>query len=154
MQLRSDRMGMAVLMDALIFMLALMVLTTMLIGAQQTPQDDNRAELLRSYHSVLLSSEISPQGNDSSNRVTLADYLVALSLTRTHLDVDDLKAITLAVKGTLLEVSHEGSASWLIVEVSGEVLTIGDAGPGKGEVFADRRELGDGSATSTLYLEI
>lgn len=152
MALRHDRRGMALLVDALIFLVVLM-LTSAVIHASASHDDaDDRGELLRSYHTVMLSAEL-PDGDGSSmSAVTLSDYIIALSLSDT-LDEQNARRIEKMVNGTIAELLTFNGRAWLVIEIGPTVLNFGSTPPGAGsDVHADRRDLGDGSAASTLFI--
>ncbi len=150
MALRKDRHGMAMVVDALIFLVVLTLLVAILHIAPYH-EDEDRMELLRSYHAVMLSGELPGEDGSSLSSATLSDYLIALSLNGTP-SQEQVLLIERMVNGTIAELGTERSGAWLVIELGATELRFGSEPPEGGEVYADRRELGDGSVVSTLFL--
>jgi len=142
---------MAVLVDALIFLVALTLLGAMINAASSNGVADHSPETLRSYHSVMLYGQLPGEEGSSMSAATLGDYLIALSL-RSTLEQEQLLLIEGMVNGTLAELTGLGARAWLEIEISTFQLHFGPGPPEGGDVHADRRELGDGSVVSTLFL--
>jgi hypothetical protein len=142
---------MAVLVDALIFLVALTLLGAMIDAASSNGVTDHSPETLRSYHSVMLSAELPGVDGSSMSAATLGDYLIALSLSGT-LEQEQLLQIEGMVNGTLVELTGLGARAWLVIEIGTIQLHFGPCPLEEGDVHADRRELGDGSVVSTLFL--
>ncbi|MHC1680498.1 MAG: hypothetical protein AB9860_04510 [Methanomassiliicoccales archaeon] len=152
MALRRDRRGMAVLVDALIFLVALTILVAVTYSASDHGPSDDRAELLSSYHSVMLSAELPGGDGSSMSTATLGDFLIALSLGGAPDEVQ-VGLVENMVKGTIAELEITEGRTWLMIELGSTTLQFGSVPPGEGgDLYADRRELGDGSVVSTLYL--
>lgn len=152
MALRKDRRGMAVLVDALIFLAVLTVLVAVIHSSSDEVPSDDRTEMLRSYHSVMLSGELPGNDGSSISSATLGDYLIALGINGApgEEQVDTIEGM---VNGTIAELEKIDGRAWLIIEMGSITLRFGSVDiRGDGDVFADRRELGDGSVVSTLYL--
>lgn len=150
MALRKDRRGMAMLVDAMIFLVALIVLGAVLSSSQTSDGPDESVETLRSYHSVMLSAQLPGGDGSSMSAATLGDYLIALSICGT-LENEQVLLVERMVNGTLAELLAQEGRAWLIIEVGSTELHFGSEPVDAGEVQADRRELGDGSVTSTLF---
>lgn len=152
MALRKDRKGMAVLVDALIFLVAITLLSAVVLSTSHGVPDDDTMEVLRSYHSVMLSGEM-PRGQGSSlSAVTLADYLMVLAIGGLPND-EQSHLIGDMVNGTLVEMDKVSGDAWLIIEIGQTTLRFGSGPSGTNDgVYADRRELGDGSVASTLFM--
>jgi len=150
--LRKDRKGLAVLVDALIFLVALTLLSAVLLTAPINDQVGDGTDL-RSYHSVMLSGEMPGNDDSSMSALTLADYLMMLALGGRPLNEGQLELIGEAVNGTIAELQRAAGTAWLVIEIGQTVLEFGSA-PSEmnGDVHADRRELGDASVVSTLFL--
>ncbi|HIH76233.1 MAG TPA: hypothetical protein HA343_02815 [Methanomassiliicoccales archaeon] len=154
MALRKDRQGMAVLVDALVFLVVLTILVGAIYSTSDDGPKDDRAELLRSYHSVMLSGELPGEGGSSMSTATLADYLIALSLVGTP-DEEQADVVEDMVNGTIAEMEGTEGRTWLIIELGSATFQFGSMPPEEGgNVYADRRELGDGSVVSTLFLSV
>lgn len=143
---------MAVLVDALIFLVALTMLVAVIYSSSDNGPSDDRAELLRSYHSVMLFGELPGEDGSSMSTATLSDYLIALSISGAP-DEEQVERIEGMVNGTINELEKTEGRTWLIIEFGTIALHFGSAPPEEGgDVYADRRELGDGSVVSTLFL--
>ena len=152
MALRKDRQGMAVLVDALIFLVVLTILVGAIYSTSNDGPYDDRAELLRSHHSVMLSGELPGEDGSSMSTATLDEYLIALSLVGTP-DEEQVGLVEDMVDGTIAELERTEGRTWLIIELGSTTLQFGSIPPEEGgNVYADRRELGDGSVVSTLFL--
>lgn len=151
MALRKDHRGMAVIVDAMIFLVALTMLSAFVLSAPSHEEQDDRLELLRSYHTVMLSGELPGEDGSSMSAATLNDYLLLLSIGGPPSE-QQVALIGSLVNGTLAELENAGGASWLVIELGTAELLFGSEPRQGGEVFADRRELGDGSVISTLFL--
>jgi hypothetical protein len=143
---------MAVLVDAMIFLVALTLLSALVHSTSQSVPSDDTVEVLRSYHSVMLSGDMPCEQGGSMFAVTLADYLMVLAMggppnaEQTHL-------IGEMVNGTIAELDMISGDAWLIIEIGPTSLRFGSEPSGNSDdVYADRRELGDGSVASTLFL--
>ena len=152
MALRKDRKGMAVLVDALIFLVALTLLSALVLSTSQRAPSDDTVEVLRSYHSVMLSGEMPWEQGGSMSAVTLADYLMVLAIGGLH-DDGQTHLIGEMVNGTIAELDAISGNAWLTIEIGQTTLRFGSEPSGtNGAVYADRRELGDGSVASTLFM--
>lgn len=152
MALRKDRRGMAVLVDALIFLVALTMLVAVIHSASEDGTSDDRTEMLRSYHSVMLSGELPGKDGSSMSSATLGDYLIALAISGAP-DEEQVETIEGMVNGTIAELERADGRTWLVIELGPVTLHFGSvAAEENGDLHADRRELGDGSVVSTLYL--
>lgn len=153
MGLRKDRRGMAVLLDAFLFLLAMSLLTVMVLDVPTSGVEDDRGEVLRSYHSVMLAGEMPIEGGSALSALSLAEYLVALSMSEGPLADGPIALINRAVAGTLLELTAIDERAWWELEVDGRTYVFGADVQGEvGDVHADRRELGDGKVICTLLL--
>jgi len=154
MALRRDRRGMAVLVDALIFMVVLTLLIAVVYSASPKKISEDRTEMLRSYHSVMLAGELPAGDGSSMSIVTLAEYLIALSMTGAP-EEGQVLLIEKMVNGTIAELETTSGDTWLVIDLGSVVLHFGShPSDGVGDVYADRRELGDGSVISTLFLTV
>lgn len=152
MALRKDRHGMALLVDALIFLVALTLLMAVVHAPSSDPDRDEGAEMLSSYHSVMLSGQLSGEDGSSMSSATLSDYLIALSLSGAP-DEIQVHIIEKMVNGTLAELEAIHDRAWLVIELGPTVLPFGSPAPETDrDVQADRRELGDSSVASTLFI--
>lgn len=142
---------MAVLVDALIFMVALTLLTAMIFSSSADQRADDGQEMLGLYHSAMLSGQLPGEGGSSMSSATLADLLIAISLSGTPDEVQVL-VIEEMVKGTIAELGQLHEMAWAVIELGPTELLFGSPpSEAAGDVHADRRELGDGRAASTLF---
>ncbi len=152
MALRKDRRGMAVLVDALIFLVALTMLVAVIHSASDNGPSDDKTGTLRSYHSVMLSGELPGEGGSSMSSATLGDYLIALSISDAP-NEEEVETIERMVNGTIAELERTEGRTWLVIELGAMTFHFGSVPLEEGgDVYADRRELGDGSVVSTLFL--
>ncbi len=151
MGLRKDRRGMAVLVDALIFLVALTILMAAIQVNAPHGDADGPARMLGSYHAVMLSGELPVKDEGSMSAATLSEYLIALSFNGAPGE-DQMLLIESMVNGTIAELEMMEGRSWLIIAFGDNQLLFGPGPPGDGDVHADRRDLGDGSVVSTLYV--
>jgi len=152
MALRKDRQGMALLVDALIFLVAMTLLMAMVHASSSDLDRDEGAEMLRSYHSVMLSGQLPGEDGSSMSSATLSDYLIALSLSGAP-DEMQVHLIEKMVNGTLAELEAIHDRAWLVIELGPTALHFGSPTPETDrDVHADRRELGDSSVASTLFI--
>lgn len=154
MAMNKDRQGMAVLVDALIFLVVLTMLVAVIYSTSDVGPTDDRVELLRSYHSVMLSAELPGEDGSSMSTATLDDLLIALSLGGAP-NEEQVQLVEEMVNGTIAEIKSTEGRTWLIIELGEVTLHFGSMPPEEGsDVYADRRELGDGSVVSTLFLSV
>lgn len=152
MALRKDHQGMAVLVDALIFLVALSILVAVVHSTTDKGTSDDRTGLLRSYHSVMLSAELPGEDGSSMSSATLGDYLIALSISGAP-DEEQVERIEGMVNGTITELERTEGRTWLVIELGTLTFHFGSVYLEEGgDVYADRRELGGGSVVSTLFL--
>lgn len=150
--LKRDHRGMALLVDALIFLVVLIILSTVISTSAPDHDPDDGSDLLRSYHAIMLSAELLDGNGSSMSAATLSDYLIALSLSGV-VDERDVCRIGNMVNGTIAELELLYGKVWLVIEIGPNVLNFGSVPPDEGsDVHADRRALGDGSAASTLFM--
>lgn len=151
MALKRDRRGMAVLVDAMIFLVALTLLTAMIFSSTGQSADEG-PEVLGQYHSAMLSGQLPGEGGSSMSSATLADFLIAISISGTP-NEDQLLLIEEMVKGTISELGQLHERAWVVIELGPSELLFGSPPSDTADdVHADRRELGDGRAASTLFL--
>jgi len=148
--LKKDRRGMAVLVDALIFLVALTLLTAMIFSSTDQRADEG-PEMLGLYHSAMLSGQLPGEGGSAISSATLADLLIALSLSGAP-DQDEVALIEEMVKGTIAELGQLYERAWAVIEIGPTELLFGSPpSEAAGDVHADRREMGDGRTASTLF---
>jgi len=151
--MRKDRRGMAVMVDAMIFLVALTILSAAIVSVPQLGPSDDRGEILRSYHAVMLAGEIPGNGSGSMAAASLADYLMAVALGARAPNEGQIDLIRGMVNGTIVELERSAGTAWLVIEVGQSTLLFGTLPLENGrDVYADRRELGDGTVSSTLFL--
>lgn len=152
MALRKDRRGMAVLVDALIFLVALTLLVAAIYSVSSDDPSDDRADMLSSYHSVMLSGQLPGGEGSSMSTATLADYLIAISHAGAMVE-EQVNLVKAMVNGTLTELERTEGRTWLIIDLGYAQLQFGSSPPQEiDDVYADRQELGDGSVSSTLFM--
>ncbi|KAF5056800.1 hypothetical protein DSECCO2_363490 [anaerobic digester metagenome] len=150
--LKRDHHGMALLVDALMFLVVLIILSAVISTSAPDHDPDDGSDLLRPYHTVMLTSELLDGNGSSMSAATLSEYLIALSLSGV-VDERDVRRIGNMVKGTIAELEFLYGKAWLVIEIGPKVLNFGSVPPDDGsDVHADRRELGDGSTVSTLFM--
>jgi hypothetical protein len=143
---------MALLVDALMFLVVLIILSAVISTSAPDHDPDDGSDLLRPYHTVMLTSELLDGNGSSMSAATLSEYLIALSLSGV-VDERDVRRIGNMVKGTIAELEFLYGKAWLVIEIGPKVLNFGSVPPDDGsDVHADRRELGDGSTVSTLFM--
>lgn len=139
------------LVDALIFLVSLTLLTAMIFSSSAGQRADDGQEMLGLYHSAMLSGQLPGWDGSSMSSATLADLLIAISLSGTP-DDDQVLVIEEMVKGTMAELGTFHERAWLVIELGPIELLFGSPpSEAAGDVHADRRELGDGQAASTLF---
>ncbi len=144
-----DRRGMAVLVDALLFLAALTLVSALLVFPQQAPGQDEGNVPLSQFHQVMLGSEVSDEGSALS-QVSMSCFLVLVAQDGR---VDDAEKAVLeqACQGTLEELDSRGAAWWTLV-VNGRSYQFGTVPPLSGNVLADTWDLGPG-LSCTLHLQ-
>ncbi len=144
-----DRRGMAVLVDALLFLAALTLVSALLVFPQQAPGQDEGNVPLSQFHQVMLGSEVSDEGSALS-QVSMSCFLVLVAQDGS---VDDAEKAVLeqACQGTLEELDGRGAAWWTLV-VNGRSYQFGTVPPLSGNVLADTWDLGPG-LSCTLHLQ-
>jgi hypothetical protein len=143
---------MAVLVDALIFLVAMTLLIAVVHASSVDLDGDDGSKMLRSYHSVMLSGQMPGEDGSSMSSASLSDYLIALSLSGAP-DEIQVHRIEKMVNGTLAELEAVHQGAWLVIELGPTELHFGSPAPeAAGDVHADRRELGDSSVASTLFI--
>ncbi|MCG7844153.1 MAG: hypothetical protein MIO90_01825, partial [Methanomassiliicoccales archaeon] len=105
MVMSKDRRGMAVLVDALLFLTALSVLSAFIMVPSGAVVQNEQDDMVRSFHSVMLAGEVPGDDGSALSRLSLASFLVMVS--QDHLlALSELSRIGSAVNGTLVELEH------------------------------------------------
>lgn len=144
-----DRRGMAVLVDALLFMAALTLISALLVFPQQTPAQDEGNVPLSQFHQVMLGSDVSDEGSALS-QVSMSSFLVLVAHDG-RVDDPEKAMLEQACQGTLDELGDRGAAWWTLV-VNGQAYQFGTVPPLSGNVLADTWDLGPG-LSCTLHLQ-
>lgn len=149
--IRRDRRGMAVLLDAMIFLAVLTLVGAFLMVPGDDIDGDAHATDIRAFHSVMLGGEM-PDGDGSAlSRTSLEGYIVLLSRNGGAITPAGMARISLAVNGTLSEMSSMGMQAWWVLTMDGEEHMFGHRHQADDvSVHADRREVTD-SAVCVLY---
>ncbi len=139
-----DRRGMAVLLDALLFLMVLSTLSALLMMPGSAPSVFDHGDMARSFHSVMLSGEVPGEDDSALSRVSLGAFLVIVAQSPSGLSSRELQRIGSAVNGTLMELSGMGNNACWVLGINGEEHIFGR--PFLNETisqFADRRVLSD-----------
>ena len=150
--MRRDRRGMAVLVDALLFLIVLTLMGAFLMVPENDPETDGTGERISAFHSVMLGGEV-PGGDGSAlSRTSLEDHLVLLSKNPEGVSSNELGRVGEAVNGTLGEMGSMGWDAWWVLSIDGTEHVFGRPHQGQDvSVHADRRELADGEVICTLF---
>lgn len=153
MVMRRDRRGMAVMVDAILFLTVLTLMGAFLMVPENDPETDDIGETISAFHTVMLRGEV-PGGDGSAiSRTSLQDHLVLLSQDREGASIHEMERVGQAVNGTLLEMGSMGLDAWWILSIDGAEHVFGrphqDADV---SIHADRRELADGRVMCTLFV--
>jgi hypothetical protein len=139
----KDRRGMAVLLDALIFLTALSVLSAFIMVPSGTVVQEERDDMVRSFHSVMLAGEVPGDDGSALSRLSLAAFLVMVSQDHI-LALPELGRIGSAVNGTLAELEDMGHNAWWVLSFDGEEHVFGrPCDEAVVSLFVDHRELRD-----------
>lgn len=144
-----DRRGLAVLVDALMFLAALTLVSALLVFPQQTPAQDEGNVPLSLFHQVMMGSDVSDEGSALS-QVSLSCFLVMV-VQDGRMDDAEKTMLERACHGTLEELDDRGAAWWTLV-LNGQEHTFGTVPPLSGNVLADTWNLGPG-LSCTLHLQ-
>ena len=144
MVMGKDRRGMAVLVDALLFLAALSVISALMLVPPPADGVDGRQEMLGSYHSVMLAGETTGLGGVLSQS-DLASFII-LAAADGSLNEEEIGHLQEASAGTLRELGGMGHKVWWCVWVGGLEQCFGLPGHDFQNVYSDRRCLGDGAA--------
>jgi hypothetical protein len=153
MVMRRDRRGMAVLVDALLFLTVLTLTGAFLMVPEDHTETDGTGGTISTFHAVMLRGEV-PGGDGSAlSRTSLQDHLVLLSQAHEGVSIDEMGRIGQAVNGTLREMGSMGLDAWWVLSIDGTEHVFGR--PYQDDdvsIHADRRELADGGVICTLFV--
>lgn len=148
MVMSRDHKGMAVLVDALIFLTVLSVLSAFLLIPGVSSEPEEKGDLVRSFHSVMLSGEVPGDDGSVLSRLSLSSFLAVAAQDGTISGIE-LDRIRTAVNGTLVELKNMGEIAWWVLSLDGEELEVGETvNDMTASLYADRREL---SADGILF---
>jgi len=152
MVMRRDRRGMAVLVDALLFLTVLTLMGAFLMVPENTSETDDTGERVGAFHEVMLGGEV-PGGDGSAlSRTSLEDHLVLLSQDHEGPSSYEMGRVEQAVNGTLREMGSMGWDAWCVLIIDWTDHVFGRQYPGQDvSVHADRRELADSAVICTLF---
>lgn len=148
MVMSRDRRGLAVLVDALIFLTVLSVLSAFLLVPSATSELGEKDHLVRSFHSVMLGGEVPGDDGSALSRLSLSSFLAVAAQDRVISSIE-LGRIGSAVSGALTELKNMGQRAWWVLSLDGEEMEFGDVcDDTSASLYADRRNL---SADGTLF---
>jgi len=138
----KDRRGLAVLMDAMLFLVVLTVLCACLMMPIASVNDEGPAISVKDYHSVMLGGEVPGGDGSAMSQISLSSFAIMVAQDGAQLSAFENERIGMAVNGALQEMGNMGLSSWWTLSVDGEEHVFGqkDAN-GAGSLFVDRRVL-------------
>jgi len=148
MVMSKDRRGLAVLVDALLFLTVLSVLCALLTVPNGTVGTEEKDDLVRSFHSVMLVGEVPGDDGSALSRLSLVSFITVIAQDHT-ITLTELNRVGAAVNGTLAELRDMGQAAWWVLSVDGQEFVFGArCNDTSVSQFADRRTL---SADGSLF---
>ncbi|HUT26508.1 MAG TPA: hypothetical protein VMW85_00465 [Methanomassiliicoccales archaeon] len=142
MVISRDQRGMAVLMDAMLFLVVLSVLSAFLLMPGNDVSSERTNETARTFHSVMLAGEIPYNDGSALSQTSLEMYLIMISHDASFPSSFTLEIIESAVNDTLLEIKNMGMKAWWVLTVGGEDLIFGTPfDDGSLSLFTDLRSL-------------
>jgi len=151
--MNRDRRGLAVLVDALLFLAALSALSFFLMVPLGTAGPEEGRVMIRSFHSVMLAGEVPGDDGSALSRLPLKSFIAVMAQDRS-ITPAELGRVGTAVNGTLAELDAMGHSAWWVLSLDREEFIFGRPciDPGV-SIFADRRGLsGDGFLFVTLMV--
>ncbi|TFG55985.1 MAG: hypothetical protein E4H30_05745, partial [Methanomassiliicoccus sp.] len=101
MVISRDQKGMAVLMDAMLFLVVLSVLSAFLLMPGNDVSSERADETARTFHSVMLAGEIPYDDGSALSQASLEMYLIMISQDASFPSSFTLEIIGSAVNDTL-----------------------------------------------------
>jgi hypothetical protein len=146
MVMSKDRRGMAVLVDALLFLTVLSMLSAFLLVPSGMAEPEVRDDMVRSFHSVMLAGEV-PGGDGSAlSCLSLASFLAVVAQDHAVTSAE-LSRIGSAVNGTLAELENMNQKAFWVLSIDGkEHVFGGQSNETNASRYADRRPLSDDSS--------
>ncbi len=149
-----DRRGMAVLVDALLFLTVLSVLSVFLMAPSGTVGLEENDYMVRSFHSVMLAGEVPGDDGSALSRLSLASYMVLIALDHS-ITPEELSRVGMGVNGTLAELKDMGQAAWWVLSCDGQEFVFGrPCNDTTASLFADRRDLSDDGSLFCMLIVV
>ena len=150
-----DQKGMAVLMDAMLFLVVLSVLSAFLLMPGNDVSSERADETARTFHSVMLAGEIPYDDGSALSQASLEMYLIMISQDASFPSSFTLEIIGSAVNDTLFEIKNMGMKAWWVLTVGGDDMIFGTPyGDGSLSLFTDLRTLSTEGKVVTCMLTI
>jgi hypothetical protein len=151
----KEERGLALMVDALIFLTVLSVLSTLIMFPSPQTSSDPHQEMVTAFHCVMLRGEM-PQGDGGAlSRLSLADHLLLLSHDPSQLTPQGLERLDLAVNSTLMELEGMGLTAWWTLTVEEDVFVFGmDRDIASSSIYVHQRSFGEGRVTCALSLTV
>lgn len=148
-----DRRGLAVLVDALLFLAVLSALSFFLMVPHGIAGTEEEDVPIRSFHSVMLAGEVPGDDGSALSRLSLTSFIAVMARDH-HLTPEELGRVGAAVNGTLAELEAMGHSAWWELSLDGKEFIFGrPCDDPSASIFADRRALSvDGSLFVTLMV--
>jgi len=147
----KDEHGMAVLVDAVLFLAALSVISALMCVPHPAEEADETQAMVESFHAVMLVGETSGNGSALS-QTDLASFLVLAAMDGV-MSEEEVTHLDQASSGTLREANGIWRKVWWVVCIGDEERLFGQSCDGREDVYADQRSLGYG-VVCTLYVSI
>lgn len=142
-----DRRGLAVLMDAMLFLVVLTVLSASIIMPGTSVNDEGRSEMAKSFHTVMLGGEVPGGDGSAMSRTSLSAYIILTSQDGPEPTAEELERIGMAVNRTIQEIESMGQTAWWTLVIDEEKYVFGQRCEGDGtSLYVDRRVLNDDSS--------
>lgn len=139
----KDRRGLAVLMDAMLFLVVLTVLCACLLMPNASLKEDWQVIPIKDYHTVMLGGEV-PGGDGSAMSQTSLSSFIIMTAQDGDLSALEMERLGMAVNGTLHEIENMGLSSWWTLSVDGEEHVFGQQDSSEtASIYVDRRVLSE-----------
>jgi len=145
-----DDKGMAVIMDALIFLVVLVLICAMITTSVPLEGEGSEDGTVRSFHTVMLEGEMYCDDGSALSHTTISEYLRLSLGAGQGMDDATRSILDAAISPGLSELSGMGWRAWWTVTVDGMETTFGQIYHCD-TIYADQRSLGNG-LTCTLFI--
>jgi hypothetical protein len=140
----KDRKGLAVLMDAMLFLMVLTVLCACLMMPMASIKDEGPAISVKDYHSVMLGGEVPGGDGSAMSQTSLSSFIIMIAKDGAQLSAFEMERLEMAVNGTLQEMENMGLSTWWTLSVDGEEHVFGQKdSSGAAYLYADRQVLSE-----------